>query len=345
MKYKSNKIVTAVLAILLVLVIGGAAALVGVLSNGFKDWTKFQPDEDQKEIVIPDKETSVSPIETTISDNENIRLFMSAAVTSAETGVVSQTITAEITPSDAENKEVDWSISWVDDATSENISEYLTVTPISDGALTATVTCLQSFRGKEAVVTVTTREGGFSANCYISFVGKPSSITINDGAAGTCNLGGTVSYSVALSNVFDDVGEEFYSDMKVTGFSLTGTCSTATKWVTVSGRNAGTVTYSEIENSVSIADLKYEGSANFVDKFGYSVSDGTLTITSPSVSNVYSSYSPASAGNQDKYYDYFYGDWNGYADVTVSCGEVSATIRITFIMGVENVSVTPNIQF
>ena len=45
MKYKSNKIVTAVLAILLVIVIAGAAALVGVLSNGFKDWTKFQPDE------------------------------------------------------------------------------------------------------------------------------------------------------------------------------------------------------------------------------------------------------------------------------------------------------------
>ena len=320
-----------------------AGVIVGVIfwQNGNISFTPFK----QEQTATPDEETSVSPIEATISDNEHIRLFMNTAVTSAETGVVSQTITAEITPSDAANKEVDWSISWVDDAISENISEYLTVTPVSDGALTATVTCLQSFRDKEAVVTVTTREGGFSANCYISFVGKPSSITINDGAVGTCNLGGTASYSIELSNVFDDVGEEFFADMEVTGFSLVGTCSTATKWVTVAGRNKGTVAYTDVQNNIPIAELKFEESANFVDKFVCSVTGETLTISCPSVANVYSSYSPATAGNQDVYYDYFYGDWNGYADVTVSCGEITATIRITIIMGVESVSITPNIQF
>ena len=81
------------------------------------------------------------------------------------------------------------------------------------------------------------------------------------------------------------------------------------------------------------------------DKFNITVSNGSLNISAPLVSNVYSSYSPASVGNQDSYYDNFYGNWNGYADITVACGLLSTTLRVNFIMGVESVSITPNIQF
>ena len=51
MVYKSNssKFWTGFLAVLLALVLAGTAALVGVLSDGFKDWSKFKPDEEQTE--------------------------------------------------------------------------------------------------------------------------------------------------------------------------------------------------------------------------------------------------------------------------------------------------------
>lgn len=50
MAYKNNssKVWNSILAVLLVLVIAGTAALVGFLSDGFKSWDKFKPD-DKKE--------------------------------------------------------------------------------------------------------------------------------------------------------------------------------------------------------------------------------------------------------------------------------------------------------
>lgn len=72
----------------------------------------------------------------------------------------SQTLTATVTPSDATNKVVDWSIAWKNSSSTwakgKTISDYLTVSPTSDGALTATVTCTKAF-GEQAIVTVAVR--------------------------------------------------------------------------------------------------------------------------------------------------------------------------------------------
>lgn len=72
-----------------------------------------------------------------------------------------QQLTATVTPSDANNKAVDWSISWKDASSSwasgKTVTQYVTVTPISDGALTANVACLQAF-GEQVIVTVTSRD-------------------------------------------------------------------------------------------------------------------------------------------------------------------------------------------
>ncbi|UKI51953.1 MAG: hypothetical protein L6V79_07335 [Clostridium sp.] len=98
-----------------------------------------------------------------------------AAVNGQQT--VSKTITATVMPVDAPDKSVDWSIKWCTPIEGKDISEYLTLTPESDGALTATITALKGFEGGSAYVTATTRVGGFTATCLIMYDGKPESLS------------------------------------------------------------------------------------------------------------------------------------------------------------------------
>lgn len=70
------------------------------------------------------------------------------------------TLTATITPSNATNKALDWSVSFVNPesewASGKTVTDYVTVTPTSDGALTANVACLKQF-GEQIKITVTSR--------------------------------------------------------------------------------------------------------------------------------------------------------------------------------------------
>ena len=72
-----------------------------------------------------------------------------------------QRLTATVTPADAENKQIDWSVAWEDPESSfakgKDVEDYVTVTPTSDGALTADVKCLQAF-GEPIIVTAAARE-------------------------------------------------------------------------------------------------------------------------------------------------------------------------------------------
>ena len=83
------------------------------------------------------------------------------------------TLTATVTPSHAMNKEVDWSVAFADPETAwakgKTVTDYVTVTPESDGALTATVECLQAFAAK-IKVTVTSREDpSITAECVCDY--------------------------------------------------------------------------------------------------------------------------------------------------------------------------------
>lgn len=77
-------------------------------------------------------ENNIQPVQRV----QSVSMNMLSASTNAITEGVTKQITATITPSTATNKAVDWSIAWVGDE-SEDISDYLTVTPTSNGALTA----------------------------------------------------------------------------------------------------------------------------------------------------------------------------------------------------------------
>ena len=184
----SNKVWTAVLAVLLAIVIAGAAALVGFLSDGFKNWDKFK-DEEQAE------QTDETADGAVISDgvSHGIKLMSARAQFDEDpsAGGSSDTastyvLTATVEPNYAANKAVDWSVAFVNAssewATGKTVTDYVTVTPESDGALKATVKCLKAF-GEQIKVTVTSRDNAeASASCLIDYKQKLAggTLKIND---------------------------------------------------------------------------------------------------------------------------------------------------------------------
>ena len=126
-------------------------------------------------------------------------------------------IEAYVYPESAANKEVDFSVAWGNAPThgSEEVTNYLTVTPDSDGSTMATVSCKKSFGDDTIIITVTTREGGYTATCTVSFTGIASGIEITSSTAtkkstsargeyyelGTSK---TYTFDIGLTNAFDD---------------------------------------------------------------------------------------------------------------------------------------------
>ena len=86
-------------------------------------------------------------------------------------------LTASISPAAAADKTVDWSVAWSNSsstwATGKAVTDYVTVTPTSDGALTADVHFVANF-GEQIIVTVTSREvssvsSSCTVDCYQTF--------------------------------------------------------------------------------------------------------------------------------------------------------------------------------
>ena len=138
-----------------------------------------------------------------------------------EQKTVSKKIQAIIEPSTAKNASVDWSVEWGEKQNGA-VTDYLTVTPDSDGSLSATVTCKQPFTG-EIVVVCVTRQGGYVATCTVTYAGQPTDMALSGNTAETngayrFGIGNIYEYAVTLMNPFGSVGEKF-NDISV---SVTG---------------------------------------------------------------------------------------------------------------------------
>lgn len=168
--------------------------------------------------------------EGTIHSMPAVLNITSNALALADNNFIEILLTATVTPSSAMNKAVDWSVGYADGSDKSDIADYLTVTPTSDGSNIASVKCYKPFT-KDMVITVVTREGGFSASCTVHYVGVPSTLEINfngvekdsDGAyvfevedqnkSFTAQLslsnvfGATPNYSTSYTVTVEDVGE------------------------------------------------------------------------------------------------------------------------------------------
>ena len=186
-KSNSNKFWTGFLAVLLVLVIAGTAALVGVLSDGFKNWDKFKPDEEQTEQTEETADNGGAIIGESVGSGVKVMSAKIAPENYAANGVSAQaetayTLTATVLPEKASNKAVDWAVSFVNPssawATGKTVTDDVTVTPTADGALTANVECLQAF-GEQIKVTVTSRNNAeATATCLVDYAERVAGYTL-----------------------------------------------------------------------------------------------------------------------------------------------------------------------
>ena len=139
-------------------------------------------------------------------------------------------IEAYVVPENANNREVDFSVAWGEGAqrSAEPVTDYVTVTPESDGSRVATVACIKGFGDDIILITVTTRDGGFQATCTVTFEGAPSSLKFmyNDteySSSSEITVQTNAEYSVKLKLVgeFGEVGEKF-GDFEVVSVTMQG---------------------------------------------------------------------------------------------------------------------------
>ena len=179
---------------------------------------------------------SVSPVTVSVTNNQP---------------TLKQTLTATIKPATTENKKVDWTVAWADSTGVGDVTDYITVTPESDGSTNATVTCYKPFTG-DIVITVITRDGGFTARCLCNYVGKPTSLVIEPTGAtmvsdsdwnirvAEVKSGNTYLFDLLPSNVFGSVSESYTTDYTVS-IQTHGGINTTQKNYDSAGTLTGTV--------------------------------------------------------------------------------------------------------
>lgn len=139
-------------------------------------------------------------------------------------------IEAYVVPENANNREVDFSVAWDEGAqrSAEPVTDYVTVTPETDGSRVATVVCIKGFGDDIILITVTTRDGGFQATCTVTFEGTPNSLKFmynnteyTSTSEITVQANAEYSIGLQLEGEFGEVGEKF-GDFEVVSVTMQG---------------------------------------------------------------------------------------------------------------------------
>lgn len=181
-----------IIAIVLVL-----ALVLSVLSCGYRNWNvkcwfghnyadgictrcgAEQPAEKPTEPEQPEQSNGNVVIETVAAQGMQLYAAPVALSDEAET----YTLTATITPANADDKRVEWVVAWNNAnslwATGKTVTDYVTVTPTSEYALTATVACIKDF-GEQVIVTVKSLDNEeAAATCTVDYVRRIKGINFD----------------------------------------------------------------------------------------------------------------------------------------------------------------------
>lgn len=329
---KSDAVKWAVVFILIaILTLGTVASL--IFSLGKKDKAEA-PSENTGNLAV-----------ATVTNSPVIKL--SAARATSETEYNTVMLTATVMPEDVENKAVDWTIEWqVPDsefATGKTVTDYCTVTPTADGALTAKVRCLQPFE-EYIDVKATTREGGYIATCTVMFAGKPSELTITSSevtqSGGTYNLGVTnpvrdYTFDLNLTNEWNQVGDKFYEFT----YSIKG-------YGDFQVQDMRKDTYNS--EFYPVGEVTTLQANDWLDSFlDVEITDGKLIICPRKTPKTFGTEQVIMGGGRIVENAYKSGGENVYFDITVTTATgLSKTIKIKPVSAVNGVSVDkPTIEF
>ena len=218
-RHKSSDAVKWFLTLIAFIIVG--VMLAGIILGWFIQKPKTEDDVNEDEVIITDTDKSDVESEEIYAMPKAMSFTSTSLYNAMETNnaPVSVTIEAQVWPINAPNREVDYSVSWAVAPTYGNnpVTDYVTVTQADDGDLVATVSCYKAFGSDTILLKVTTRDGGFSDTCIISFVGTADSIVITGGDMVTTTTtergeyyalgtGKTYNFDVVLDNAFHVVG-------------------------------------------------------------------------------------------------------------------------------------------
>ena len=175
-----------------------------VATDGFKSFKK----NDNIQMELPEENNGETVIGESTGNGVKVMSAKIAKEDYAANGIsplaeTAYTLTATVLPADTTNKKVDWSIAFKNAsstwASGKTVTDYVTVTPSADGALTAVVACLQPF-GEQIKVTVTSQDNAEAkAEVSVDYVKRLTGAGLSIGGNNTvvCSESGT-SYNVTL---------------------------------------------------------------------------------------------------------------------------------------------------
>ena len=188
-RHQKSDVIKWIIAFALIFVL--LAGLIGTWVVLFEDDAPEEESPAQTETVVTDGEGNpmesgkvyAMPANMVFAKVYAMPANMVFAATAAEPSDAKDGITlkATIDPDTAANQNVDWSVSFVNPSSSwasgKTVTDYVTVTPISDGALTATVQCLKAF-GEQIKITVTSRANEYAtAECTVDYARRITDFT------------------------------------------------------------------------------------------------------------------------------------------------------------------------
>lgn len=176
-RHQKSDVIKWIIAFALIFVL--LAGLIGTWVVLFEDDAPEEESPAQTETVVTDGEGNPMESGKVYAMPANMVFATTAAEPSdAKDGI---TLKATIDPDTAANQNVDWSVSFVNPSSSwasgKTVTDYVTVTPTSDGALTATVQCLKAF-GEQIKITVTSRANEYAtAECTVDYARRITDFT------------------------------------------------------------------------------------------------------------------------------------------------------------------------
>lgn len=296
-RHKSSDSIKWVLTLIAFLLVG--ATLVGMILGYITPKTRPEEQPAQQEQVQEEAIVNNGGYKTEFVNTEFVKLYSASPMMySRQTATATKKVYATVMPQTATNKNVSWSVKWAGE-NQEPVSSYVTVAPETENSTTADITCYAPFEG-DIIVTVTTQEGGYTADCIVRYVGLPTEISIetsvaNNGETYKLGLGGNFTMNVAPVNPFNQLGED-YQNLEVILFGYGNLTLGTYNFNYGTGQTEGTWDWENVE-TVTLDSI--------LDKFvTVSYENGVITLSTGSkeLNEEYYEKYVSTDGGRTKYY-------------------------------------------